>query len=93
MVFDDAGQSIDLASSYTDFLAAMRSALPDQDFSVNAVGDFGGPDLRAQDAWDVAYYELWDHPDQDDYADLRSFLSTHHKRLGCCASGGGLCEL
>ena len=35
-------------------------------------------DLRAQDAWDVAYYELWDHPDQDDYADLRSFLSTHH---------------
>ena len=78
VVFDDAGQSIDLASSYTDFLAAMRSALPDQDFSVNAVGDFGGPDLRAQDAWDVAYYELWDHPDQDDYADLRSFLSTHH---------------
>ena len=92
-VFDDAGQSIDLASSYTDFLAAMRSALPGQDFSVNAVGDFGGPDLRAQDAWDVAYYELWDHPDQDDYADLRSFLSTHHSASDVCAGGGGLCEL
>ena len=31
-VFDDAGQSIDLGSSYTDFLSAMRSALPSQDF-------------------------------------------------------------
>ena len=77
-VFNDVGQPIDLASSYTEFLAAVRSALPDKDFSVNAVGDFGGPSLRAQDAWDVAYYELWNDPDHDDYTDLRSFLSTHH---------------
>ena len=77
-VFDDAGQPVNLASGYAGFLAAMQAALPNQDFSVNAVGDFGGPALRDQDAWDVAYYELWDHPDQDDYADLRSFLSMHH---------------
>ena len=77
-VFDGSGQPVDLASGYVDFLAAMQAALPGQDFSVNAVGDFGGSALRAQDAWDVAYYELWDHPDQDDYADLRAFLSTHH---------------
>ncbi len=77
-VFDVGAQPIDLTSSYTEFLTAMQAALPGQDFSVNAVGDFGGPALRDQDTWDVAYYELWNHPDQDDYADLRSFLSSHH---------------
>jgi dextranase len=77
-VFDVGGQPIDLTASYTEFLTAMQAALPGQDFSVNAVGDFGGPALRDQDAWDVAYYELWNQPAQDDYADLRSFLSAHH---------------
>ena len=77
-VFDVGGHPIDLTASYTEFLTAMQAALPGQDFSVNAVGDFGGPALRDQDAWDVAYYELWNQPDQDDYADLRSFLSAHH---------------
>lgn len=77
-VFDGAGQSIDLAASSTEFLTAMRIALPEKIFSVNAVGDFGGPALRAQEAWDVAYYELWNDPQQDDYLDLHSFLVTHH---------------
>ena len=79
-VFNESGQVIDLPSAYASFLEAMQSTLPGKDFTVNAVGDFGGAALRAQDAWDVAYYELWNESNQDDYADLRSFLAEHRSQ-------------
>ena len=93
-VFDDAGQSIDLASSYTDFLAAMRSARCPAKTSqsmrwVTLVGRTCGPKTLGMSRTT----SCGTTPTKTTTRTCVPSLSTHHCCLGCCAGGGGLCEL
>jgi len=57
-VYDYHGNTVDLAAGYALFIAAMKQAQPNKRLVMNAVSDYGQPQI-AQSGTDFLYNEVW----------------------------------
>lgn len=75
-VYDSYGKQVDLPSGYLSFIRAMKQAHPDKRLVMNAVSEFGQPQI-AQGEVDFFYNEVWG--DAPRYTDLVRILENNRR--------------